>query len=59
MINRDKIPKRKITIALDEDVVGFFQMLAHKDGDRPYQPLMNKVLREYVAEQVKLLTVPE
>lgn len=43
------IKKRKITIAIDEDVVQYFQMLGHKE-ERPYQPLMNKVLRDYVAE---------
>lgn len=45
----DKTKKRKITIALDEDVVRYFQMLAHKD-ERAYGPLMNRVLRMYVLE---------
>ena len=42
--------KRRITIEIDEDVVRYFQMLAHKD-ERPYQPLMNRVLRDHVQKE--------
>lgn len=49
MATEAKRKKRKITIALDEDVVQYFQMLGHKE-ERAYGPLMNKVLRGYVLE---------
>lgn len=49
MATEAKRKKRKITLALDEDVVQYFQMLAHKE-ERAYGPLMNKVLRGYVLE---------
>lgn len=49
MATEEKRKKRKITISLDEDVVQYFQMLAHKD-ERAYGPLMNKVLRAHVIE---------
>lgn len=48
----DKPKKRKITIALDEDVVQYFQMLAHKE-ERAYGPLMNKVLRDHVTSKME------
>ena len=48
-----KPKKRKITISLDEDVVQYFQMLGHKE-ERAYQPLMNRVLRDYVLEAVHI-----
>jgi uncharacterized protein (DUF4415 family) len=47
-----KPKKRKLTIAIDEDTIAFFQMLGHKE-ERPYQPLMNKVLRDYVQNEVQ------
>lgn len=52
MATEEKRKKRKITIAIDEDVVQYFQMLGHKE-ERPYQPLMNKVLRNFVEQAVK------
>lgn len=45
-------PKVRITIELDKDVVDYFKMLAHKE-ERPYQPLMNKVLRDHVQSKVE------
>lgn len=51
MATEAKRKKRKITIALDEDVVQYFQLLGHKE-ERAYGPLMNKVLRDHVAESV-------
>jgi uncharacterized protein (DUF4415 family) len=44
-------PKKvRVNIYFDEDVVAYFKARAAFD-DRPYGPLMNKILREYVAKQ--------
>lgn len=37
----------KVTMNLDGDIVGYFKKLASEDG-RPYQSLINQVLREYI-----------
>lgn len=44
------VKKVRVNIYFDEDVVAYFKARANFD-DRPYGPLMNKVLREYVAKQ--------
>lgn len=46
------LKKTRITIRLDADVVQYFQMLA-EEQERPYQPLMNKVLRNFVEQSIK------
>lgn len=44
-------PKKvRVNLYIDEEVVAYFKARANFD-DRPYGPLMNKVLREYVAKQ--------
>lgn len=56
----------KITINLDGEVIHHFKLLAQQEG-RPYQSLINQVLREYVAgtrseqvaEEVKLLLLQD
>ena len=38
----------KVTMNMDGDIVAFFKERAKEDG-RPYQTLMNQVLRDYVS----------
>lgn len=40
--------KQKVTILLDQQVIGFFKAHARKSGGK-YQQLMREVLRHYVA----------
>lgn len=40
--------RTKVTINIDGDIIAFFKERAKEDG-RPYQTLMNQVLREYVS----------
>jgi uncharacterized protein (DUF4415 family) len=42
--------KVRVNLYIDEEVVAYFKARANFD-DRPYGPLMNKVLREYVEKQ--------
>ena len=44
---KPRIKKQRITILLDEEVVNAFKMIGEKEC-RPYQPIMNRVLREYL-----------
>ncbi|MBP9838273.1 MAG: BrnA antitoxin family protein [Proteobacteria bacterium] len=39
--------RAKVTMNVDGDILGFFKDWAQKEG-RPYQGLINQVLREYV-----------
>lgn len=39
--------KERITIWLDKKVIAHFKHIAEQE-ERPYQPLMNKVLRDYL-----------
>lgn len=50
------LKKTRITIRLDADVVQYFQTLADEQ-DRPYQPLMNKVLRDYVNKKLEINSI--
>lgn len=38
--------KERVCLYIDKDVVAYFKHIAERD-ERAYQPLMNKVLREY------------
>lgn len=40
--------KERITIRLDEDVVGWFKEQVHRAGGGNYQTLINTALREHV-----------
>lgn len=40
--------KTRITIRLDDDVLGWFRSQAHAAGGASYQTLINTALREYV-----------
>lgn len=44
-------PKMRITLNLDVEIVEYFKRLGIEE-DRPYQPIMNRVLREYLVKQV-------
>ena len=45
--------KTRITIRLDDDIVGWFKEQVHKAGGGNYQTLMNHALREYVEGENK------
>lgn len=46
-----RLPKGKtrITIRLDDDVIAWFKQQVHAAGGGNYQSLINKALREYIA----------
>lgn len=50
-IDRHPAGKTRITIRLDEDVVGWFRDQASAMGGGNYQTLINQALREYVVNQ--------
>lgn len=41
--------KVRITIRIDEDILGWFKAQVHKAGGGSYQTLINNALREYMA----------
>lgn len=48
-----RVPKGKtrITIRIDEDVLGWFKSQVHEAGGGSYQTLMNTALRDYIAHR--------
>ena len=48
-----RVPKGKtrITIRLDEDVLGWFRGQVHQAGGGSYQNLINSALQEYIQHQ--------
>ena len=57
LVNITRIPKMRITINLDRDVVGYFKHQAAETA-RGYQTLINDALRQYVglASKTDVLT---
>ena len=47
--------KTRITIRLDDDVIEWFKNQVHDAGGGNYQTLINKALREYIADSVEPL----
>ncbi len=47
--------KSRITIRLDDDVLGWFREQVHAAGGGNYQSLINEALRAYVAERKRPL----
>ncbi len=47
--------KSRITIRLDDDVLGWFREQVHAAGGGNYQTLINDALRTYVAERKRPL----
>jgi len=47
LIPLPKTPKVRVNLHLEEGVVAHFKHVAELE-ERPYQPLINKVLREYI-----------
>jgi uncharacterized protein (DUF4415 family) len=47
--------KSRITIRLDDDVLGWFREQVHAAGGGNYQSLINDALRTYVAERKRPL----
>jgi uncharacterized protein (DUF4415 family) len=43
--------KTRITIRLDEDVLGWFRSQVHARGGGNYQTLINQALREYMQQR--------
>jgi uncharacterized protein (DUF4415 family) len=41
--------KTRITIRIDDDILGWFRTLVHDAGGGNYQTLINSALREYMA----------
>jgi len=55
----ERVPKGKtrITIRLDEDVLGWFREQVHAAGGGNYQTLINLALREHIRSQDESLEV--
>jgi uncharacterized protein (DUF4415 family) len=49
-VSRAKIPTRRITINLDEDIVAIFKADALRGGP-PYQTAINQALRSYLRDR--------
>ena len=47
--------KTRITIRLDNEVLGWFKAQVHKAGGGNYQSLINAALREHIAQQDEAL----
>ena len=47
--------KTRITIRIDDDVLGWFRKQVHAAGGGNYQTMMNRALREHMEHQVEPL----
>lgn len=45
--------KQQVTLRLDADLIAWFKEQSKSDNGRGYQTLINRALREYVAQRVR------
>lgn len=46
-----KTGKQRVSMTIDSAIIDFFKEAAAADGDRPYQPMMARVLADYIKQQ--------